>query len=59
MVQEPSPSMGHYANLEIPAHFFVETEGMHGQLPLMDSENTPAQPDNRLKRFLRALWVEL
>jgi cytochrome c peroxidase len=31
-----------YANPEIPAHFFVESEGMHGQLPLMDSDNTPA-----------------
>jgi len=35
-------TLDNYANPEIPAHFLVETEGMHGQLPLMDSDNTPA-----------------
>lgn len=34
--------MFNYANPDIPAHFYVESEGMHGQLPLMDSDNTPA-----------------
>jgi cytochrome c peroxidase len=30
-----------YANPELPAHFEVETLGFHGQLPLVDTDNTP------------------
>ena len=31
-----------YANPEIPPHFLEESEGFHGQIPLMSSDNMPA-----------------
>ncbi len=31
-----------YANPKIPAYFSVETEGFHGQLPALKSDNTPS-----------------
>lgn len=35
-----------YANPAIPAHFEVETQGMHGQRPVVDEDNTPADNPN-------------
>ena len=45
--QEPKVTLNlpeelyNYANPELPAHFEVETLGFHGQLPLVDTDNTP------------------